>query len=208
MNEEEKIDNNEKKLNWHNCEFKIGAPTVDVIPPINFNEIAFAGRSNVGKSSLINFITNRNSLSRTSRKPGCTKQLNFFLIDDKMMLVDMPGYGYAKASKTDIAGWNKTIQDYLAGRANLRRVFLLIDSRHGLKKSDEQIMALLDDKAVAYQIVFTKVDKTSRNQLEKIKQLIRSKSGNYPALHPEFISTSSVDKIGFDSLREEVESLI
>lgn len=196
-----------KAINWRICDFKIGAVRISDIPAIDFNEIAFAGRSNVGKSSIINAITERNSLSRTSKKPGCTRQLNFFSLDDKIMLVDMPGYGYAKQSKREIEGWNKTIQEYLTGRRDLMRVFLLIDSRHGLKDSDKKIMELLDEKAVMYQIVLTKCDKITQEKLDSVKKSISKECLKHPAMYPNIIATSSVKKLGIDELKLEIESL-
>jgi GTP-binding protein len=193
---------------WSDCDFKIGAVRITDIPPVNFSEIAFAGRSNVGKSSIINAITGRNSLTRTSKKPGCTQQLNFFLLNQKIMLVDMPGYGYAKASKRTIAGWNKTIQDYLGGRAQLKRIFLLVDSRRGLKDSDKSIMKLLDEKAVSYQIVLTKIDKTPKKDLESLIKNLEKQSLNFPAMHPNIVATSSVSKEGVDILRETIQSFV
>ncbi len=205
------LDKNSKKdriINWRICDFKIGAPTVDDIPPTEMNEIAFAGRSNVGKSSIINALTDRNSLTRTSKKPGCTQQLNFFMLDNKFMLVDMPGYGYAKQSKTTIAGWSKTIQDYLGGRRNLMRIFLLIDSRRGVKESDEKIMELLDDKAVTYQIVLTKCDKSTGENIANIRKKFAANSLKHPAMHPEILETSSLKNIGINELKESIESLV
>ena len=151
----------------HNCEFKIGAATMDAIPKTYQPEVCLAGRSNVGKSSLINALVYRKDIARVSKKPGCTRQLNFFLIDDKFFLVDLPGYGFAEASKKDKQGWNYLIKDYLRGRPNLKRVFLLIDSRHGVKKNDEDIMKILDETAVSYQIVLTKIDEVNEAHLEK-----------------------------------------
>lgn len=199
---------NERIINWRICDFKIGAAKVEDIPPTDFNEIAFAGLSNVGKSSIINALTERNSLTRTSKKPGCTRQLNFFLLGKKLMLVDMPGYGYAERSKTEIAGWNQTIQDYLGGRRNLMRVFLLVDSRRGLKESDKKIMSLLDEKAVIYQIVLTKCDKSTAEKIKSIKQSIVDISSNHQALHPKVLETSSLKKRGIDELKAEIESLV
>lgn len=195
------------KINWQICDFRIGAASIEDIPSTDLNEIAFAGRSNVGKSSIINALTDRKTLSRTSKKPGCTRQLNFFELDEKFMLVDMPGYGYAKASKHDIAGWNRTIQEYLAGRRQLMRIFLLIDSRHGVKKSDNEIMSLLDDKAVTYQIILTKCDKSSAEKIKSVKKSILDKALKHPAMHPAIIETSSLKNLGMENLRYEIESL-
>ena len=198
---------NENKIIWHRCDFNIGAVSVADIPPTNFPEIAFAGRSNVGKSSLINAVTGRNSLVRTSKTPGCTKQLNFFNLDEKIYLVDMPGYGYAKQSKTTIAGWNKLIQQYLTGRPNLQRIYLLIDSRHGFKNSDKEIMRLLDDKAVSYQIVFTKVDKRTK-EFKRITEGFKKDFYNHPAMHPEYIETSAFEKSGIEEIRSAISSFV
>jgi GTP-binding protein len=197
-----------KQINWPSCDFKIGAVNILDIPPTSHNEVAFAGRSNVGKSSLINAVTGRNTLSRTSKKPGCTRQLNFFLLDEKIYLVDMPGYGFAERGKKEISGWNRLINDYLVGRVNLRRIFLLIDSRHGLKPNDLRVMKHLDERAVVYQIVLTKSDKTSKPELEKIINSIETASKKHPAMHPNIIVTSSNEKLGIDILRNEITALI
>jgi GTP-binding protein len=197
----------EKKITWSNCEFKIGAVSIDDIPPTGLPEIAFAGRSNVGKSSLINALTGRNSLVRTSRTPGCTKQLNFFELNEKIYMVDMPGYGYAKQSKKTIAGWDRLIQDYLTGRPNLKRIFLLIDSRHGYKPTDLKIMDLLDDKAVSYQIVFTKADKKT-SDFKKVSANFAKFALKHPAMHPEYLLTSSHKKEGVEELREAIAEFL
>lgn len=189
------------------CEFKIGATSVDVIPTQKLPEVAFVGRSNVGKSSLLNALTNRKALARVSHTPGRTRQLNFFSIRDEIMLVDLPGYGYAKASKTDIAGWNQLIKDYLIGRPNLRRVCMLIDSRHGLKDSDKAIMELLDEVAVCYQIVLTKADKTKKSAINDEVKKIHAIMEKHPALYPEVFVTSSREKDGMDILRCELTTL-
>lgn len=183
------------------CQFKIGAANFTQIPESPIDEIAFVGRSNVGKSSLMNALTGRNTLARVSHTPGRTKQINFFSLRDLIMLVDLPGYGYAKASKKEVKGWNNLIIMYLRGRPNLRRVCLLIDARHGLKDSDREIMHLLDDVAVNYQIVLTKCDKVKKADEEKIISSITSNVGQYPALHPEIIATSSHKKLGVEDLR-------
>ena len=197
-----------EKLHWPNCEFKIGAVKIEDIPPTHHNEVAFAGRSNVGKSSLINALTSRNSLVRVSKTPGCTRQLNFFLLDEKLYLVDMPGYGFALRGKKEIANWDKLIKDYLGGRRNLRRIFLLIDSRHGLKTGDIEIMNLLNEKAVIYQIVLTKIDKINTDEMAKVLKKIEDVSKKHPALHPEVIKTSSNEKLGIDDLKKEILKLL
>ncbi len=197
-----------KEIHWPNCDFKIGAVKIEDIPPTNHNEVAFAGRSNVGKSSLINAVTGRNSLVRVSRTPGCTRQLNFFLLDESVYLVDMPGYGFAERSKKEIGGWNVLISKYLTGRPNLRRIFLLIDSRHGLKKSDEEVMDVLDTSAVIYQIVLTKVDKLTEDELASVIADTEKKLKKHPAAHPQVICTSSEKKEGIEDLRKEILQLI
>lgn len=197
-----------KELHWSTCDFKIGAVKIDDIPPTNHNEIAFAGRSNVGKSSLINAVTGRNTLSRVSKTPGCTRQLNFFLLDESIYLVDMPGYGFAERGKKEIAGWNELISNYLTGRPNLRRIFLLIDSRHGLKPNDEEVMGILDQSAVSYQIVLTKIDKLTRDEQAKIIEDTEKKIKKHPAAHPQIRSTSAEGKLGIEELRKEISDLV
>lgn len=186
------------------CEFKIGATKSEHIPDSDINEVAFAGLSNVGKSSLINALTGRTTLARTSQNPGRTRQLNFFLLREKMTLVDLPGYGYAKASKGDIKSWTKLTKRYLKGRPNLMRVCLLIDSRRGLKDSDREIMDLLDDSAVNYQLILTKTDKIKKTDVDKIISVIKSEAYKHTALHPEVIATSSRGNINIDILRAEL----
>ncbi len=197
-----------KVKSWSNTEFKIGATTLEVIPGTSLREIAFAGRSNVGKSSLINSITGRNSLTRVSKTPGCTRQLNFFEIEDKIYLVDMPGYGYAKASKGDQLTWGKLIINYLSSRPLLRRVFVLVDSRVSFKQVDFDIMGVLDKCAVSYQVIFTKADKLTDKEIAQLQKSFDSIAKKHPALHPEFIVTSSVSKAGVDRIRYEIEQLI
>ncbi|MGI9387306.1 MAG: ribosome biogenesis GTP-binding protein YihA/YsxC, partial [Methyloligellaceae bacterium] len=171
-------------------------------------EIAFAGRSNVGKSSLINALTGRNTLARTSHTPGRTQQLNFFDLGDRLMLVDLPGYGYARAARSQVKGWTRLIHAYLLGRPNLRRLCLLIDGRHGLKDSDREIMALLDAAAVNYQIVLTKIDKVPEAVLRSITSRLISESAIHPACHPEVLPTSAHDKIGIPDLRATLAALV
>lgn len=186
------------------CDFVIGAASLDIIPGTDLPEVAFIGRSNVGKSSLINALTGRKALARTSNTPGRTQQLNFFNLADWLMLVDLPGYGYARASKADIAQWNQLIRDYLRGRAQLQRVCVLIDSRHGLKDSDQEMMEMLDIHAVSYQLVLTKTDKVKQAELEKVLAGIEQVKVNHPALHPVVLTTSSVKKRGIEQLQGEL----
>ncbi len=172
-------------------------------------EIAFAGRSNVGKSSLINALFNRKDVARVSNTPGRTRELNYFtLADDRLALVDMPGYGYAKAPKSLVKKWQALVRDYLRGRPSLRRVFILVDSRHGLKSQDELAMDLLDETAVNYQVVLTKADKTRKDALEKLVNRISRELERRPAAHPEIHVTSARKKTGLDELRAAIASLL
>ncbi len=183
------------------CQFVFGATNVDVLPPPDYPEIAFAGRSNVGKSSLINALTSRNTLARTSNTPGRTRQLNFFVLGKRLMLVDMPGHGYAKVSKSEIASWGVLIDSYLRGRANLRRLCLLVDSRHGLKPPDLELMDNLDEAAVSYQVVLTKADKVKLGELKRILTDLEGQLKTRPAAHPEIAVTSAQDGSGIAELR-------
>ena len=187
--------------------FKIGATKENDLPINNIEEIAFIGRSNVGKSSLINAVTN-SKIAIVSKTPGRTKQLNFFQIGDRLTMVDMPGYGYAKAAKQDVENWNRLIFDYLLRRRNLKRVFLLIDSRHSLKDNDEEMMNILDKSGILYQIILTKVDEINSNELnEKIKQ-IENIFKRHTALFGEILSASSKYNIGITKIRETIFSVI
>lgn len=188
------------------CDFVAGATRLEDIPAFHLPEVAFVGRSNVGKSSLLNAITRRKSLARTSKTPGCTRQINFFNLADMLMLVDLPGYGYAKVGRKEVEGWNDLIIAYLQGRPNLRQVCLLIDARHGLKSSDEAIMDILDEAAVSYQIVLTKMDKQTRSGLDTIIARLEALGKKHPALHPDVLESSARDKTNIDALRKRLAS--
>jgi len=188
-------------------EFMLSVVAMAHLPAPDLPEVCFAGRSNVGKSSLINALTGQKNLARASNTPGRTRELNYFNADDRIRLVDLPGYGYARASKTDIANWTKLTRQFLRGRAGLRRVFLLIDSRHGLKPGDLEIMDMMDETAVIYQIVLTKVDKLKKGELEKITEKTLTAIAKRPAAFPGLVTTSSVKKDGLDVLRAEIATL-
>lgn len=181
--------------------------SLENLPPPGPPEVCFAGRSNVGKSSLINALTNRKGLARASNTPGRTRELNYFNVDERLRLVDLPGYGYARASKVDIAKWTALTRAFLRGRAPLRRVFMLIDSRHGVKPTDIELMDMLDEAAVTYQLIFTKIDKIKEPELRKGIMKAAKVIKKRPAAHPEIIATSSVKKNGLDVLKAEMASL-
>ena len=187
--------------------FMLSVVAMDKLPPPDLPEICFAGRSNVGKSSLINALTNQNKLAKASNTPGRTRELNYFNVSDRLRIVDLPGYGYARASKTDIAKWTKLTRRFLAGRAPLRRIFLLIDSRHGLKDTDLEIMSMLDETAVTYQIVLTKIDKLKKGEAEKVLAKVADAIKRRPAAFPVPVLTSSEKKSGLDELRAQIASL-
>ncbi|MBO7556597.1 MAG: YihA family ribosome biogenesis GTP-binding protein [Alphaproteobacteria bacterium] len=198
-----------RKLFASKCDFVLGVADLKQLPADNdFDEIAFAGRSNVGKSSLINALTGRKTLAKTSNTPGRTQQLNYFNLADKIYVVDMPGYGFAQAPESLVKKWQKMIFAYLQGRANLKRVFLLIDSRHGIKKVDLEIMEMLDKAAVNYQIVLTKSDKISAVELDKVVKSTQEKLKEHAAAHVKVLVTSSEKKNGIDEVRAEVAKLI
>lgn len=190
------------------CDFVRGVTKINDLPAPTYPEVVFCGRSNVGKSSLLNALTKRKQLARTSKTPGCTQQLNYFLLGEAIYLVDIPGYGFARASKSDIAFWDRLIKSYLKGRVSLSRAFLLIDSRHGVKKNDEAIMAILDEAAVPYQIILTKIDKQKESSLIQLKNDIAQMGSKHPALHPEILQTSSKDSMGLDEVRHAIASFI
>lgn len=191
--------------------FVRGMAQADDLPPIAGTiEVAFAGRSNVGKSSLINALTGQQGLARTSNTPGRTQELNLFKpeVDAGLLLVDMPGYGYAEAPKEKVDVWNALIRHYLRGRPNLRRVYVLIDARHGVKKNDEDVLTLLDKAAVSYQIVLTKADKLKPGGIEKVLAETAERIRKRPAAFPEVLATSSEKGAGVDELRAAIARLL
>lgn len=190
------------------CEFVLGVAKLEQLPLTEMPEVAFAGRSNVGKSSLINAITNKRGLAKTSNTPGRTQQLNYFNLADKIHIVDLPGYGYAQAPEHLVKQWQKVIFAYLQGRVNLKRVLLLIDSRHGIKKTDKEVMEMLDKAAVTYQIVLTKTDKITKADLEKVKSSIEEEITKHAAAYSRVLLTSSEKKTGIEMVRAEIASLI
>jgi len=181
-----------------------GVVCEEQLPTQYLPEIAFAGRSNVGKSSLINSITGIPKLARTSNTPGRTQELNFFEQKDRFFLVDLPGYGYAAAPGQKVQAWTRLIHDYLRGRQQLKRVFLLIDIRHGIKTVDENIMKMLDKAAVSYQIILTKTDKVSETAAQKMMYQVSEIGKKHVACYPEIILTSSEKKLNIDLLRAEI----
>lgn len=191
------------------CTFVKGVTRVADLPKDGRAEVAFAGRSNVGKSSLINALTGRTSLARVSVTPGRTRELNFFTLgkDGALHLVDMPGYGYARASKAEVKGWTRLIGDYLKGRRELKRVFLLIDARHGIKPNDTETMTLLDEAAVSYQVVLTKADKPKASELAEIEARVASDLAKHPASHPQVLTTSARTGSGIEALRASIAAL-
>ena len=190
------------------CRFVAGTMTVEALPPPGPIEIAFAGRSNVGKSSLINALTGRRALARTSHTPGRTQELIFFTSPSPLTLVDMPGYGYAAASKAKIAAWTALIHAFLRGRANLARVYLLVDARHGLKGADEEVLALLDKAAVNYQVVLTKADRIKPLELAALLAATEAALAKHPAAHPETLATSARTGAGIPELRSAIARLL
>jgi GTP-binding protein len=185
--------------------FVRGVPTLEFLPEADRTEIAFAGRSNVGKSSLINALVNQRGLARTSNTPGRTQELNFFTAEAAgFYIVDLPGYGFAKAPKDKVDAWGDVLRDYLRGRVVLRRVFVLVDSRHGVKPVDEEIFDLLDQSAVTYQVVLTKIDKIKPPAVEKAVAAAEAQIKRHAAAFPEVLATSSEKKTGLDMLRAAV----
>jgi len=196
-----------RRLFLQECRFVAGAAEHDRLPEPTLPEVAFAGRSNVGKSSLINALTGRHALARISQTPGRTRQINFFDLGGALMLVDLPGYGYARASKHMVENWTVLMLDYLRGRPSLRRVCVLIDARHGIKPTDREVFALLDEAAVVYQAVLTKADKTTAGALARLIADMAGELAGHPAAHPELAATSARTGAGIETLRAALAAL-
>ena len=188
--------------------FLKGVAGIDGLPPDREAEVCFIGRSNVGKSSLINALFERKNLARTSKTPGRTQELNFFSLGEKSYIVDLPGYGYAKASKDKRSDWQTLIKSYIAERRSLKRVFTLVDARHGLKDNDREFFSFLDTYAVNYQIILTKIDKVKKTELPKLLDEINSKIEEHPACNPEFLMTSAIKKSGISEIRDVMFSIL
>ncbi|HPE31955.1 MAG TPA: ribosome biogenesis GTP-binding protein YihA/YsxC [Parvularculaceae bacterium] len=189
------------------CDFMLGVVKMDTLPDEACAEVAFAGRSNVGKSSLLNALTGRSNLARASNTPGRTREINYFDLGGVVRLVDLPGYGYARAARGDVEAWTRLTRDFLRGRAALRRVFVLVDARHGLKQTDIEVMNLLDTSAVSYAIVLTKADKVKPTALEALKEATAKAISRRPAAHPTVRATSSETGEGLPALRADIAAL-
>ncbi len=196
-----------RKLFTGPVDFLKGVVAMDGLPPADRPEVCLAGRSNVGKSSLINALTGRKALARTSNTPGRTQEINFFTLGESHYLVDLPGYGFAKAPVPVVEKWQRLLRAYLAGRANLRRAFVLVDMRHGIKDVDHEIMTLLDKSAVTFQVVLTKSDKLGAAAQDKTLAQVRGALARHPAAFPELLVTSSEKRDGLDSLRAVIAGL-
>nr|WP_254899128.1 ribosome biogenesis GTP-binding protein YihA/YsxC [Thalassococcus arenae] len=197
-----------RKLFAGDVQFLKGVVAMDGLPPADRIEVCFAGRSNVGKSSLINALTGRKGLARASNTPGRTQEINFFTLGDDRYLVDLPGYGFANAPVAVVEKWQRLLKAYLAGRASLRRAFVLIDARHGTKSVDEEIMALLDQSAVPFQVVLTKADKVKSRDMEPMLAQVRKTLAKHPAAFPEMVLTSSEKGDGLATLRAVIATLV
>ncbi len=196
-----------RKLFAGQSDFVKGVVAMSGLPAADRIEVCFAGRSNVGKSSLINALTGRKGLARASNTPGRTQEINFFTIGPEHYLVDLPGYGYANAPLPVVEKWQRLLKQYLSGRQTLRRAFVLIDTRHGIKKVDEEILSLLDSAAVTFQVVLTKADKVREKEREKILAQVREKLSTHPAAYPELVMTSSEKGDGIATLRAIIAGL-
>lgn len=196
-----------RKLFAHGTDFLKGVVAMDGMPPDDRIEICFAGRSNVGKSTLINSLTGRKALARTSNTPGRTQEINFFTLADSHYLVDLPGYGFAKAPMQTVEKWQRLLKAYLSGRASLRRAFVLIDARHGIKAVDDDILKLLDGAAVTFQVVLTKSDKVKAKERKRVLDQVRAALQSHVAAFPEIIITSSETGDGIDTLRAVIAEL-
>ncbi|EPX76851.1 ribosome biogenesis GTP-binding protein YihA/YsxC [Litoreibacter arenae] len=189
-------------------DFLKGVVAMDGMPSADRLEVCFAGRSNVGKSSLINALTGRKALARTSNTPGRTQEINFFTLADSHYLVDLPGYGFAEAPVAIVQKWQRLLKAYLSGRQTLRRAFVLIDSRHGVKPVDEEILSLLNSSAVTFQVVLTKTDKLKKGELDKVIAQVSNALQKHPAAFPEIVLTSSEKGIGIPTLRHIIGTLV
>jgi GTP-binding protein len=196
-----------RRLFAQECRFVAGCDRIEALPPIGLPEIAFAGRSNVGKSSLVNALTGRATLARVSHTPGRTQQLNFFDLGGRLMLIDMPGFGFARVAKKKIKDWTGLIERYLRGRPSLRRVCLLIDARQGAMATDRSFMARLDAAAVSYQVILTKADKVKPADLDARIVTLGAELAKHPAAHPEIITTSAHGGAGIPALRAALAAL-
>ncbi len=206
MSENEDLTEEARRLFSGRVEFLLSAPQLKFIPEADFPEVAFCGRSNVGKSSLLNALTNRKSIARISVTPGRTQELNFFEVGEPTLfrLVDMPGYGFAKAPVKVVEKWRSLVRTFLRGRVVLKRTLVLIDSRHGIKPVDEEMMAMLDEAAVGYRLVLTKADKVKASELAAVTEKVAAEARKHPAAHPELHITSSEKGMGIAELRAAV----
>jgi GTP-binding protein len=193
-----------RKLFARETKFMMGAVAMSGLPDADLPEVAFAGRSNVGKSTLINAVTGRTHLARASNSPGRTREVNFFVLDERLRLVDLPGYGFARASRSDVKKFQNLGRDYLRGRPNLKRAYLLIDARHGLKDVDEEALAAFDTAAVSYQIVLTKSDKLKAAEVAAVTERTLKAIAKRPAAFPRVLATSSEKGLGIPELRAEI----
>jgi GTP-binding protein len=196
-----------RRLFTQPCRFLRGVLQLDQMPDADLPEIAFAGRSNVGKSSLINALTGNSTIARTSNTPGRTQEINFFDLGYRLVMADLPGYGFAQAPKDKVGTWTDFIKLYLKGRPTLRRALVLVDSRHGLKDTDRDIMKLMDDSAVNYQVILTKVDKVKTGALADLRAAVGLELAKHVAAHPEVLATSAQDGFGIPEVRAVLSEL-